>query len=215
MKIVAIADTHNKHNLILPEHLSGDMIIHAGDISSTGSKLGVEAFLYWFDSLPFKYKIFIAGNHDWYFDITPKKVIKKLLKLYPNIIYLNDSGVTIEGFKIWGSPIQPWFYNWAFNRFGESIQPHWDKIPANTEILITHGPARGYGDMTTDGDFAGCPRLFSKIVSLQHLKLHICGHIHEGYGRRMLYNQTEMINASVLDEQYVMVNNPVEIIITK
>lgn len=213
MKIVCIADTHNQHGLILPDDLKGDMIIHAGDVTSMGSKYDVEGFLYWFNKLPFKHKIFIAGNHDWFFEIAPQDEIDSLLKRYPDIIYLNDSGVEIEGLKIWGSPISPWFYNWAFNRLGDTIQPHWDLIPLDTNILITHGPIRGYLDMTTGGDITGCPRLLSKIYELPKLKLHVCGHIHEGHGIRKFKRGVNFVNASVLDDNYFMTYPPIKIII--
>lgn len=208
MKIVAISDTHGKHqNLILPE---GDMLIHAGDVSSMGKEFEIKDFLDWFSKTDFTYKILIAGNHDFYFEkIAFNETI--LNQLIPsNIIYLNDSGVEIEGFRIWGSPIQPWFYNWAFNRYrGEDIKKHWNKIPQNTDILITHGPAYGILDKTTRNDNVGCEDLLEKIKEVKP-KLHICGHIHEAYGY-IKESDTEFINASVLDENYNLRNQPVVI----
>tara|TARA_Y100000296_G_C5174834_1_gene259491 strand:- start:2061 stop:2591 length:531 start_codon:yes stop_codon:yes gene_type:complete len=57
------------------------------------------------------------------------------------IKYLNDSSITIDGIKFWGSPIQPWFHDWAFNRKrGNEIRKHWELIPTNTDVLLTHGP---------------------------------------------------------------------------
>lgn len=209
MKLVCISDTHNKHNhkgLILPE---GDCILHAGDISGRGYLEEIIPFLEWFSKLPYKYKIFIAGNHDFYFEDMKPEVIAELLSKYPEIIYLNDSGVIIEGIKIWGSPIQPWFYNWAFNRKGDEICKHWDLIPLDTEILITHGPVHGYLDLTLGGDVTGCPYLLEKIKELKSLKLHMCGHIHEAYGTIHFADGVKFINASVLDANYVMKNKPI------
>ena len=66
MKIVCISDTHGLHDkIVLPE---GDMIIHAGDCTNFGSTAQVIEFLEWFSKLAYKYKIFIAGNHDWFFE---------------------------------------------------------------------------------------------------------------------------------------------------
>ena len=57
MKFVAISDTHGKHHLLtLPE---GDILVHAGDISSRGTEYEIRMFLDWFAGLDFKYKIFI------------------------------------------------------------------------------------------------------------------------------------------------------------
>ena len=216
MKITCISDTHNQHNNIPTKYLSGgDCIIHSGDVSGRGSRVEVEAFLAWYNELPYTHKILIAGNHDFFFEEAPEYEIEAVLAKYPNITYLNDSGVEIEGLKIWGSPVQPWFYSWAFNRKGTDICPHWDLIPLDTDILITHGPAKGYLDLTLHGDVTGCPYLLEKISELTNLKLFVHGHIHEAYGRVDFPDGGVFLNASVLNARYVMSNLPHEIEITK
>jgi Icc-related predicted phosphoesterase len=219
MEIICISDTHTKH-LEIPLHLINneygkiEMIIHAGDISGRGNKSEIRDFLDWFSKLPYKYKILIAGNHDFFFERAPEYEIDALLAEYPSITYLNDSGIEIEGFKIWGSPVQPWFYNWAFNRNSKDIVKHWDLIPNDTEILITHGPVYGYLDATVRGDLAGCPNLLDKVKTLSDLRLHVSGHIHEGYGIARM-GDVNLINASVLDYHYDMVNDPIRINLVK
>ena len=215
MKFVLISDTHTQHDdrrLVLPK---GDAIIHAGDISYRGGRIEVENFLKWYDALPYKYKILIAGNHDFFFETYSKETVDQLLSQYPTVIYLNDSGITIEDIKIWGSPVQPWFHSWAFNRRGEEICKHWDLIPLDTNILITHGPVHGYLDLTLNGDVTGCPYLLKKIPDLKELKLHVCGHIHEAYGEVEFADGVKFVNASVLDARYVMKNKPVVVEIKK
>jgi Icc-related predicted phosphoesterase len=204
MKIVAISDTHGKHqNLVLPK---ADMLIHAGDVSSRGKETEVIEFLKWFSETDFTYKIFIAGNHDFYFERFGDEMINQLIPA--NVIYLNDNGIEIEGIKIWGSPISPWFYDWAFNRHrGNDIKKHWDKIPQNVDILITHGPVFGILDKTIRNENVGCKDLLEKIEILNP-KFHICGHIHEAYGQ-VKYRETEFINVSVLDENYILKNKPI------
>jgi Icc-related predicted phosphoesterase len=125
-----------------------------------------------------------------------------------NLIYLNDSQIVIEGIKIWGSPIQPWFYDWAFNRQrGADIKKHWDLIHADTDILITHGPAHGILDLTMDYRNVGCEELIKKIEEIKP-KYHICGHIHEAHG--VLKNEaTTFINASQLNVHYRPVFKPI------
>ena len=205
MKIIAISDTHGKHrNLDLPQ---GDMLIHAGDVSSRGLEDEVLDFLDWYESLDFKYKIFIAGNHDFYFEKEKNEAIEKVIP--SNVIYLNDSGVTIEGIKIWGSPIQPWFFDWAFNRKrGEEIAQHWKLIPEDTNILVTHGPTFGLLDKTFRGESVGCEELLKSIKKVKP-QFHIAGHIHEAYGQ-IEKDGTHFINASVLDLRYQLVNKPFE-----
>lgn len=204
MKFVVISDTHGLHDeLIIPK---GDVIIHAGDVSRIGRDSEIIDFLKWFKALDFKYRIFIAGNHDFFFERSSKRLVDGMIP--DEVIYLNDSGVMIEGVKIWGSPISPWFHDWAFNRRrGENIRKHWDLIPSGTDILITHGPVYGIFDKTIHDEYVGCEDLLKKVRELRP-KYHICGHIHEGYG---MFNDgiTTFINASVLDEKYRLMHSPV------
>lgn len=204
MKLILISDTHTKHKDIkIPD---GDILIHAGDISSRGRIYEVVDFIEWFTEQPHTYKIFIAGNHDFYFENKSESDVRALIP--SDIIYLNDSGCTIQGLHIWGSPIQPAFHNWAFNRErGVEIKQHWDLIPQNTDILITHGPPYGILDKTIRGAHVGCEEL-SKIVEVIQPKVHVFGHIHEDYGT-IKQGNTRFINASVLNERYQTINEPV------
>ncbi len=203
MKIVCISDTHTKHKeVILPK---GDLLIHAGDISWVGSEPQLIDFFKWFDRQAFKHKIFIAGNHDLMFEQNPKQAQSLIPK---NIIYLEESCVTIEGLKIYGTPITPYFFNWAFNRYpGQDIEQHTRKIPNDADILISHGPPYGILDANAKGEHCGCPSLLSKIQEVKP-KLLICGHIHEGYGR-LKNGKSLFINASLLDHRYDYKNQPV------
>ena len=204
MRIVAISDTHGLHTkLTLPD---GDILLHTGDVSSQGKEFEIILFLNWFAEQPHKHKIFIAGNHDFYFERTPTSDVHKVIP--ENVIYLNDSGVTIEGIHIWGSPIQPWFYDWAFNRHrGAEIRKHWDLIPQNTDILMTHGPAFGILDRTTNGEKVGCVDLLAAIERVQP-RLFVCGHIHEAQGVHST-EKTTFINASVVNFNYQVAHKPV------
>lgn len=211
MKLVIISDTHGQHGALqLPP---GDVLLHAGDVSGRGKETEVRDFLQWFGAQTHPHKIFIAGNHDFYFEKETATNIQALLPL--GVTYLNDSGTTINpakggtgGIHIWGSPITPWFYDWAFNRHrGTDIQQHWDLIPTNTDILITHGPVYGILDQTTRGEKVGCHNLLAKVQAIQP-RLCICGHIHEAYGRAE-QNGTQFVNASVVDEAYRLVHAPV------
>ena len=206
MTLTLISDTHFRHNqLELP---GGDMLIHAGDLCGHGTEGEALAFLRWFGEQPYKYKIFIAGNHDWFFEKNSKIDIYKIIP--ENIYYLNDSGVEIEGLKIWGSPVQPAFLDWAFNRKkGAEINKHWKLIPKDTDILITHGPPFGILDRTTSNYNAGCEMLLKKVNQIQP-KLHVFGHIHEGYGM-VEKGKTIFANASSVNFNYQMVNAPIVI----
>jgi Icc-related predicted phosphoesterase len=214
MKITLISDTHNKHKLITQDLPGGDLLIHAGDISSMGYEHEIREFCKWYNSLDnYTNKVFIAGNHDWGFQINTEKV-KEILGLYENITYLQDDSVLIgqDVVNVYGSPWQPEFYNWAFNlpRQGVELKEKWDNIPTNTDILVTHGPAYGYVDKVIGRtENLGCELLTERIKQVKP-KIHVCGHIHTGYGYTF-DGDTHYINASVLNESYIYYNKPLTI----
>jgi len=212
--LVLISDTHTKHYEIDAQlkEIYGNhpdaIIVHAGDISYRGRKWEVEEFTEWYSGLPFKHKIMIAGNHDFLFEDSPEAAKDILDRIGPGIIYLNDSGVELEGLKFWGSPVTPWFHDWAFNRVEEKINEHWDLIPVDTNILITHGPPYLTLDATKSGLRVGCPELANKIKELSDLKVHVFGHIHEADGV-VEKDGVIYVNASILDLYYEVKNSPV------
>ncbi len=205
MNIVCISDTHGLHDqLELP---SGDMLIHAGDISRRGTEYEVRQFLSWFEVQPFQYKIFIAGNHDFFFEDYPI-LVKEMIP--ENVIYLENSAVEIEGIRFWGSPISPRFFDWAFNRDrGPKIRQYWEQIPDKTDILITHGPPLHHGDTIISGEQVGCKDLL-EVINEKRPTYHLFGHIHEAYGITK-NKHTTFINASVLNHKYKMTNPPITI----
>ena len=202
MKILFLSDTHSQHRKLkdLPK---ADLIIHSGDISKMGRDYEVEDFIRWFSGLDYRYKIFVAGNHDFFFEGETPKSIQRFLN--ENTFYLYNSSVEIDGIKIWGSPYTPTFFNWAFNLDrGKVIAKIWKQIPTDTDILVTHGPPFGILDKTISGLNVGCEELLKKVNQIKP-KYHLFGHIHENYGIQR--NQfTTFMNGSVLNERYEMVN---------
>jgi hypothetical protein len=236
MKIVCISDTHNKHKQI--DTGSGDILIHAGDATGRGQSGEILPFLKWFSEQKFDHKILVAGNHDFGFEKEPARYEEQCKQL--GIIYLNDSGATImngtKAIKIWGSPVQPEFFNWAFNRSvvehikkpgdwdpyhmyapknNPFIKPHWDMIPDDTDILITHGPPKGILDECPDLNLrhlkinVGCPHLLEAVKRVNP-KYHIFGHIHDQHGI-LVSGKTTFINASQLNDQYLVAYKPINI----
>src|SRR5690606_1344256 len=204
MQIVAISDTHGKHRDLQPLP-KGDVLIHSGDVSRGGTKEQRTDFLKWFAAQNHTHKIFIAGNHDFFFEQANPEEINSIIP--DGVIYLNDSGMKINGVQFWGSPITPWFNNWAFNRDrGDEIKKHWELIPDDTNVLITHGPPFGILDETVYGNRTGCEDLLLRVDQVKP-KFHIFGHIHEDYGN-FKKGETSFVNASVLDDWYVMKNQP-------
>lgn len=209
MKITIISDTHGKHELLTKNNLlvGGDVIIHCGDMSNMGKPDEITDFLNWYEKLPYTHKVFIAGNHDFWFEknfTIPKKYNKN------GVIYLFDKLVNIDGLNIYGSPWQPEFYNWAFNvKRGKELAEIWAKIPENLDILVTHGPPSGILDYTYTGMNVGCVDLSAKIMEVKP-KISCFGHIHYGYGEKVV-NGVQFFNAAVLGEQYTLENKPIDI----
>ena len=219
IRITFISDTHNKHKQVTSHLFGGDLLIHAGDMSSMGHQHEIQQFCKWFNELEdYDHKVFIAGNHDWGFQNNVEKIME-IVNSYKWIDYLQDdmfmfgkTGNQEDMIKIWGSPWQPEFYNWAFNlpRRGEELKEKWNLIPADIDILVTHGPAYGYVDRVIGRpENLGC-ELLAEAIKAKKPKIHVCGHIHSGYGY-IFDGETHYINASVLNEQYNYANKPLTV----
>jgi len=193
MRIVHLSDTHSKHHLLknLPK---ADIIIHSGDVSFSGSENEVMEFIEWFGKLPYKYKIFVAGNHD---DCLFGANIEGIPE---NCFYLCNSGVTIEGIKFYGVPL--FMENIIKGNYDNTIQ----QIPINTDILITHQPPYCILDYSANINY-GDRILLQTVLKIQP-KYHLFGHIHDAYGIEKIDNTT-FVNAAILNEHYELTYKPV------
>ena len=214
MRIVCISDTHYKHRYINHQHLEADILIHAGDFTSNGNQAQTIVFLQWFESLPAKHKIFIAGNHDLY---CCSETFQYLLKEHaPSCIYLFNSTTTVMGLKIFGSPYSNTFGHWAFMKEEDGLSNIWNLIPEDTDIVITHGPAYYTADLVLNAyerdPHVGSKSLADKLYTLPNLKLHVTGHIHESAG--IYLGKFTTINASICDLNYVPFNIPLSVNLT-
>jgi hypothetical protein len=157
------------------------------------------------------YIVFIAGNHELSFDYKSTWVVDAIKSLPTNVHYLEDSEIIIDDIKFYGSPWQPEFFDWAFNLpRGKKLEEKWEMIPNDTDVLITHGPPMYILDYTLrDMINVGCLALYNKVIQIKP-KLHVFGHIHEGYGIKE-QDGTMFVNASSATAQYELINKPIEI----
>lgn len=210
MKIACISDTHNKHNYIDMRTLQDvDMIIHAGDFTSNGNQSQTISFLQWYESLNIEHKILVAGNHDFY--CCSDTFQHLLTSIAPSVHYLFNSSVEIEGFKVFGSPYSNTFGHWAFMKDDLDLATIWEQIPLDSDIVITHGPAKFTGDKVTNpmyghSPYVGSESLSIRLSELPNLKLHVTGHIHESAG--IYLGKYTTINASICDLNYIPFNSP-------
>ena len=204
MKIVIISDTHNRHRKLTL--LEADTIIHCGDFTSMGYEHEIRDFMKWFSHLNYKHKVFIAGNHEFLFE---KNGLLARSYVPNNVHYLEDSGIELDGIKFYGSPVQLPFMDYAFNRPEAKLELHWKAIPDGTDVLITHSPPLSIGDyVKRDHLHKGSPSLYWEVVERIKPKIHCFGHIHSGYGTKVIENTT-FINAALTDERNRIINQPI------
>ncbi|NJN15121.1 MAG: metallophosphoesterase [Oscillochloris sp.] len=200
MRIVVISDTHGMHEQVgVPE---GDVLIHAGDLTAHGELDELRALNEWLGRLPHRHKLVIAGNHDWICAEMPAY----MPKIFSNGVYLCDSAVQIGELRFYGSPWQPRFLDWAFNLDPPELRRVWAQVPTNVDVLITHGPPQGMLDLTVYGVDAGCAELWAELARIRP-RLHVFGHIHEGYGTAE-YDGMIFGNASSCTVRYQPINPP-------
>ena len=221
-RIVCMSDTHGKHRDI-PFLPPGDVLVHAGDFTKYGETDAVVDLSRYFQQqkelFGFHDVLCVAGNHDMtfhedYYEKTWSRHIRSFdpsvtRQALQNCTYLEDSSTSISSqgnLTVHGSPWTPHFFNWAFNlKRGEALQEVWSKIPNGTDVLITHGPPHGRGDITLHSGNFGCVNLLEEIQQRVKPRLHIYGHIHEGYGASF-DGSTLYVNASSLDIGYEAIN---------
>jgi len=216
MKIDCCADLHGH----LPDLEGGDLLIIAGDITASDKICQWSTFYRWMEVQKYKKIIYVAGNHDNH--LIDSKISKKAYFLLdekekPIYEYICDSGTEFEGLKIWGSP-----WTLAF----EGMNPHvkaftketehelwmeWEKIPDDTDILITHSPPYKTLDKTLHGLHVGSSTLYGQLKYKLRPKLHVYGHIHEGYGQIEKFPGRISVNASIMNVHYQPVNKPIRI----
>lgn len=136
MRLVCISDTHGAHAQLRKLYAlpTGDVLVHAGDLTNEGRLDEVEKFGRWLAKQPFRRKMIVAGNHDWCFEDHPEQSKQAL----GDCDYLQDSGCVIDGLQFWGSP---WTSDWravngAFSGNPPASLPF--TLPRRIDVLITH-----------------------------------------------------------------------------
>jgi Icc-related predicted phosphoesterase len=209
LKIVAVSDLHGN----LPDIPPCDLLLIAGDITPvTNHHLDFQAhwldtnFRWWLKAVPAQQIVYVAGNHDLIFQEKPHLVPKDL-----PAVYLQDSRFRWRGLNIWGTPWQPWFFDWAFNLHEPELAAKWKLIPPDTDILVVHGPPYAYGDGVPERDgvrHTGSMALLARIREIRP-KLVVFGHIHEGRGEWRV-GESVLANVTLVNAGYRPVYKPWE-----
>lgn len=196
LTLLHLSDTHGKHRE-LSEMPMADIIVHSGDFTFAGSEEEVYDFINWFCDLPYKHKIFIAGNHD------DCLYGAELSGLDENCHYLHNSAVEVEGLRFYGIPL------FMQDVVDGCLQDMYRAIPADIDILVTHQPPYSVCDLADYGnglEHRGNRNLAARINHL-HLKYHLFGHEHDTYGV-VKQGGTVFSNAAVVDRDYNLIRKP-------
>jgi Icc-related predicted phosphoesterase len=200
LTVVLISDTHELHREV--QVPPGDLLIHAGDFTMfSRSAAAIFDFSDWLEELPHRWKILIPGNH-FFLESDPTR--RKWIR---NATMLINESIEIMGLHIWGSPMTT-LYGGAFGRSSErDREMAYSRIPADTDILVTHGPPYGILDQVAGSEcHSGCSQLLAAVRRIKP-KLHVFGHVHGGYGT---FNtpDTLFVNAALPGQGFDLSNPP-------
>lgn len=230
MIVYAVSDLHG---LLLPDVPGdADLLILAGDIcpdflpyskrqSGSIDKGGVQqaawldtTFREWLQGVVDQGTEVVAiwGNHDFVGErsyLVPKGLPWTLL---------TDQEVNVGGLRIWGTPWVPGLPRWAFYMDSDRLRLRADAIPADLDILISHGPPRDAGDFVPTnhkqvvkygnmhGEHVGDAELY-RAIELARPQVTVCGHIHEDRGVHFVGDQV-VYNVAAVDGCYAPYPNP-------
>ncbi|KAG1819509.1 Metallo-dependent phosphatase-like protein [Suillus subaureus] len=199
-RFVCISDTHSR-TFHIP---AGDVLLHAGDLSSWGSLSQLIITVEWLKSLDHPVKIMVAGNHDLCLDKNWAQPIYGLLpeevqqartyvrsQAAAGLYYIEHEPFRFmlpsgREWKVYGSPAAPLYARGSFQyETTDEARVIYNRIPKDTEILITHTPPFMTLDTTSKGKHAGCHVLSNKLAELRNCRLHVFGHIHECAGAQI------------------------------
>lgn len=212
IKVCCLSDLHGNLDLTVKK---SDLLIIAGDICPAYHdpyrsfemqyKWMSENFSQWIKKQPIKKCVLVFGNHDWIGESS-----NLLPKLSTKVNILEDAYAELFGLKIYGTPYQLSFNNWAFNRTERELEFLFDKVPGGLDILISHSPPFGIFDEVNE---FGVIRHIGSISLMKRIKevkpkYAIFGHNHSRNGV-LEEDGTIFINCSMLNEKYELVKEPI------
>ncbi|KAL8938007.1 MAG: hypothetical protein Q9211_003408 [Gyalolechia sp. 1 TL-2023] len=213
-RFLIVSDTHGTE--FGPEEKPlrhADVAIHCGDLTEESKLEEFRASIRLLEDIRAPLKLVIAGNHDFTMDILAFK--KKVAAVNPpldpelvrkvygdygearqmfeeaeaaGIVFLDEGThrfnlVNCAALTVYASPWTPSFGDWGF-RYPPN-EGHKFSVAEEVDVVITHGPPKGIMDYTDDRTRAGCPSLFGAVARARP-RLHCFGHIHEGWGAKLV-----------------------------
>ena len=210
IRIVVVSDTHGFHRrLDIPD---GDVFIHCGDITVEGEMNVAADFADWVRGLPHACKVITPGNHDFCYDISSSRYNERAARLLdlPRTHFLIDAARTLEvrdqKLRLYAAP---WVCNLKGWAFWDRNRDRFESAPRDIDLLVTHGPPHGIRDGVefSDGIHYGSMHLKRYVQRCYGLKLHVFGHVHEGFGQGQI-GEIMFVNASTCTRDYAPTNPP-------
>lgn len=239
IKIASTSDIHGNLDFKVPVV---DILTISGDICPVHGSHNPTQQLHWVNNkfIPWCYElinsknvnyiVFIAGNHDFVFQVMAKGKNEAFNVQWPaGVHYLYQQHTEIEGVKFYGTPWTPTFGNWAFMQSEDVLNNYFESIPNDLDILLSHGPAHGLNDtimQRPEWSYGSDPHVGSKSLR-EHIKRAmpkklLVGHIHSGshapekfYPDPMSEKFVESVNVSLVDETYTATYVPYQFTVIK
>ena len=220
MKICAISDMHGQYDFKVEPC---DIVLICGDIvplkiqfySKDSEEWLKTFFIPWCNNLPCEKVVFVAGNHDFFFQRHDDRV-RKALEGQDKIVYLNCEYYEYKGKVIYGTPWCKPFGNWAFMETIEESEERYKDVK-HFDILISHDAPYGISDVLlqkdcwwADGTHIGNHAL-RELVDKVKPQLVCQGHLHSCQHEKTMHDNTEVYCVSLLNENYEMVYEPLYI----
>jgi Icc-related predicted phosphoesterase len=217
MRICAFSDMHGQYDFKVEPC---DIVLICGDILplkiqkyTQDSEEWIRTFFIpWCNNLPCDKVIFIAGNHDFYFERHPDR-IKRILEGQDKIVYLDCETYEYKGKTIYGTPWCKPFYNWAFMEETTKSDERYKDVQ-HMDILMTHDAPYGVSDILLQKDCWWADGTHIGNLALRNLldrakpSLHVFGHLHSCNHLKAMNENTSVFCVSLLDENYKMVYEP-------
>ena len=215
MKICAISDLHGTFPKSVPDC---DLLIVAGDVCpdifpgrqyarnypTVQLEWFEDVFVPWVQKQPCEFAVSTWGNHDFCGHLKPNAE-------YRGLDVISDGPVMVNGVKLWLTPWSNSFMDWAWMKPHEELAQVYAKIPEDVDILVSHQPPYGYGDLYPNLDTGKLEHIGSSelLYAIERTRPShvVCGHLHGGHGSYWHGDDWGVLgssihNVSILNEGY-------------
>ncbi|MGL4997454.1 MAG: metallophosphoesterase family protein [Cetobacterium sp.] len=200
-KILAISDLHGSlSQLRRVKYKEADFLFVVGDLSNIGLRCDLTKALDMINGFDhIQHKVIVLGNHDARnlhnpLGMDDDEVYDFCEQRYPNLTFLKNKIVEIDGLKIYGTPYVGKFGDWAFQC--EESEKIAKTIPIkNVDIILCHEPPSAI-ELSKLEDIDIGNVVLREYLDNNKVDLLVCGHVHENGGNQVNINGCECYNVA-------------------